>query len=177
MLYMKNKMGIRKESRTFNIPITTILDRISGRVPDHLRKPGPPPLLTVEGKKRVKEWVINTAKCGFPVNKETLFNTVSKIAKDSGKVSCEDGIPHQSWYTNFLKRNPEISLIAGLPTTPIGVFRNHSGTPITTIGVLVSLEIYTLVLSRCYREKVVFRVASVVELLFKVYFSWLRLCL
>ncbi|CAG9760226.1 unnamed protein product [Ceutorhynchus assimilis] len=66
-----NKMAIRKACRTFNVPKMTILYRISGRVPDQSQKPGLPPLLTVQGENRVKEW---------------------------------------TWYKNFMKRNPEVSL-------------------------------------------------------------------
>ncbi|KAJ8933286.1 hypothetical protein NQ314_014114 [Rhamnusium bicolor] len=68
----ENKMKIREASRRFNVPKTTIIDRLSGRVPDTLRKPGPPPLLTVEGENRIKNWVINLAKCGFPVKKRDV---------------------------------------------------------------------------------------------------------
>lgn len=58
----ENKMKIREACRRFNVPKTTLLDRLSGRVSDTLKKPGPPPLLSVEGEERIKNWVINLAK-------------------------------------------------------------------------------------------------------------------
>ncbi|KAK9753014.1 CENP-B N-terminal DNA-binding domain [Popillia japonica] len=88
----------------------TILDRLSGRVPENLRQPGPAPLLTVEGKIRIKDWVINIAKCGFPIQKETLIDTVAKINKDSKQNIFKKQKPGKTWYYNLLKRNPEISL-------------------------------------------------------------------
>lgn len=106
----ENKMKIREACRRFNVPKTTLLDRLSGRVSDTLKKPGPPPLLSVEGEERIKNWVINLAKCGFPVKKEMLLNTVSKIASDTNPNLFKNGVPQQTWYLNFLKRNPEISL-------------------------------------------------------------------
>lgn len=106
----ENKMKIREASRKFNVPKTTIIDRISGRVPDTLRKPGPPPLLTVEGEERIKNWVIHLAKCGFPIKKGMLIDTVRKITADANQNVFKDGLPKQTWYLNFLKRNPEISL-------------------------------------------------------------------
>lgn len=106
----ENKMKIREASRRFNVPRATIQDRIKGRVPDLLRKPGPPPLLTVKGEEKIKNWIINLAKCGFPITKQMLLDTVSKIHKDCGLSLFKDGVPKQTWYLNFLKRNPEISL-------------------------------------------------------------------
>ncbi|KAK9717495.1 CENP-B N-terminal DNA-binding domain [Popillia japonica] len=79
----KKQIKIREACRKYGVPKTTILDRLSGRVPEKLRQPGPAPLLTVEGEIRIKDWVINIAKCGFPIKKETLIDTVAKIIKDS----------------------------------------------------------------------------------------------
>nr|XP_023028535.1 uncharacterized protein LOC111516621 [Leptinotarsa decemlineata] len=86
----------------FNVPRATIQDRLTGRVPDELRRPGPPPLLIVEGAERIK--------CEFPIKKQMLLDTVCKINADSGLNLFKKGAPKQTWYMNFMKKNPEISL-------------------------------------------------------------------
>ncbi|KAJ8934762.1 hypothetical protein NQ314_013207, partial [Rhamnusium bicolor] len=45
-----NNLGIREASRQFSVPKSTIQDRLKGcSTPKKIRKPGPQPLLTVEG--------------------------------------------------------------------------------------------------------------------------------
>lgn len=107
----ENEMGIREASRIFGVPKTTLQDRIKGRVPEVPMKTGPPPRLTVTGENEIVQWIINIAKCGFPIRKTDLISTVQKILKDCGKETLfKDGKPGQKWYLNFLKRHPEISL-------------------------------------------------------------------
>lgn len=48
----KNK-SIRQICKDYAIPKTTILDKISGRRPDGVKKPGPEPTLRVEGEKMI----------------------------------------------------------------------------------------------------------------------------
>lgn len=52
------------------MPRATLQDRLHGRRGDALKKTGPQPIMTVEGEKRIAEWAINIAKCGFPIKKK-----------------------------------------------------------------------------------------------------------
>lgn len=65
----EGKMSIRTAAKHFSVPRTTLQDRISGKTTDKLRKTGPQPIMTVEGEKRIGDWVISLAKCGFPIKK------------------------------------------------------------------------------------------------------------
>lgn len=104
-------LSIRKASQQFNVPKTTIIHRMKGRSTGNKQKTGPEPLLGTQVENRIIEWVINIAKCGFPLKKSDLLNTVEKLAKDLGKDHLfKDGKPGQKWYFNFLKCHPEISL-------------------------------------------------------------------
>ncbi|KAJ8910325.1 hypothetical protein NQ315_012331 [Exocentrus adspersus] len=110
MKYIReNGTKIREASRKFVVP-KTLIDRLSGRRPDKVKKPGPSPILTEEGEKRITKWVIDLAKCGFPVQKDMLLETVAKISKETGKELFKNNMPGQSWYLGFLRRNPEISV-------------------------------------------------------------------
>ncbi|KOB70152.1 Uncharacterized protein OBRU01_15786 [Operophtera brumata] len=77
-------MSIREVCRNYGIPRATIQDRIAGRVSDALRTRGPDPTLGIEGEKHVVDWLINLAKCGFPIKKTELLDTVQKKLKDTG---------------------------------------------------------------------------------------------
>lgn len=85
-------------------------DKYTGKSPPEKKKTGPPPLLTVEGERKISDWAITIAKCGFPISKTDLMEAVAKIATDTGKSnSFPNGKPGIRWYKGFLKRHPEIS--------------------------------------------------------------------
>jgi hypothetical protein len=61
----------------------------------------------------VKDWILNMSKCGFPLNKQELLDTVQKIVKEHGtKNPFKDDRPGQTWYVNFLKRHPDLACLA-----------------------------------------------------------------
>lgn len=104
-------MGIRKACRLNGVPRSTIQDRIHGRVIEKKRKIGPDPIMGIQGEEKISRWVINMAKCGFPIRKKDLLETVAGIVKDSGKPTpFKEGKPGETWYRCFLKRHPEISI-------------------------------------------------------------------
>ncbi|KAJ8952535.1 hypothetical protein NQ314_007518 [Rhamnusium bicolor] len=86
----EGRMSVRMASREFGVRKTTLQDHKSGKVPQVPKKTCPQSLLTIEGEKKLVDWVINLAECGFPVKKLDLLET--------------------RWYSNFLKRHPIISL-------------------------------------------------------------------
>lgn len=107
----ENNVGVRAAAKEYGVPKSTVQDRISGKRLDVLRKTGPQPIMTVEGEKRIANWVLNLAKCGFPIKKAELMETVTKIAIENGKIDqFLNKKPGERWYKNFLKRNPEISV-------------------------------------------------------------------
>lgn len=73
--------SIRQISKEFNVPKTTLLNRISGRSTDEKKKRRPDPVF-VAGDMKVVEWLINISKCGFVVKKEELLDTVKNIIID-----------------------------------------------------------------------------------------------
>lgn len=105
-------MGIREACRFYGVPKTTVHDRLSGKVAANKKpKVGPDPVLGLKGEECLKNWVLNMARCGFPIHKKEPIESVSKIIRDSGiKNPFKDGTPGDTWYQSFLRRNPEISV-------------------------------------------------------------------
>lgn len=74
------KLSIREASRNFAVPRSTIQDRLKGVSKAKLiRKPGPQPILTADGEEKIANWVLNLAKCGFPITKNHLMETGQKF--------------------------------------------------------------------------------------------------
>ncbi|KAJ0170056.1 hypothetical protein K1T71_014662 [Dendrolimus kikuchii] len=110
---IKNKkMGIRENCRFYGVPKTTVHDRLCGKVAANKKpKVGPDPVLGHEGEEQIKKWIIDMARCGFPINKSDLMESVAKIIRDTGiKNPFKDGMPGNTWYQSFLKRHPDISI-------------------------------------------------------------------
>lgn len=108
----ENQMKVREACRVFGAR-STVQDRLAGKnmAGTALRKTGPAPIMSREGEQKIANWLLDIARCGFPINKSDLIDTVTKIAKDSGKLHLfKNQKPGQKWYLNFLKRHPEISL-------------------------------------------------------------------
>lgn len=79
---IKNGGKIRKICPDFCVPRSTVQDRLSGRIRDGPRKMGPDPYLTLRNENKIVTWIIQLAKCGFPVRKQDLMSTVQKIVQD-----------------------------------------------------------------------------------------------
>ncbi|KAJ0181661.1 hypothetical protein K1T71_002383 [Dendrolimus kikuchii] len=110
---IKNKkMGIKEACWFYDVPKTTVHDRLSGKVAANKKpKVGPDPVLGHEGKEKIKKWIIDMIRCGFPINKSDLMESVAKIIRDTGiKNPFKDGMPENTWYQSFLKRHPNISI-------------------------------------------------------------------
>lgn len=99
-------LSIRKAAKLYNIPRTTLQDRVRGKVLDNCDTKGPSPYLTQEEEATLTNWCISLMKCGFPVNFEELSYTVKKIIDSSGrKTPFVDNKPGKTWMKGFFKRN------------------------------------------------------------------------
>ncbi|CAH0718999.1 unnamed protein product, partial [Brenthis ino] len=105
-------MGIREACRIYGVPKTTVHDRISGKVANNKKpKVGPDPILGREGEEKLKTWVLDMAKCGFPINKKELLESVANIVRDTNiKNPFKDGVPGDTWYQAFLRRHPDVNV-------------------------------------------------------------------
>lgn len=106
-----NIRSIREACRLYQVPRSTVQDRLSGRVADQKRKVGPDPIFGFDGEKKIVDWIIELAKAGIPINKYDLLDTVAELAKDLDiNHRFPGGKPGIRWYLSFLKRHPNISI-------------------------------------------------------------------
>ncbi|KAI5636428.1 DDE superfamily endonuclease domain-containing protein [Phthorimaea operculella] len=95
-------------AKIFNVPRTTLLDKISGRSAVDAKK-GPDPVLTAQEETHLKNWLIFMADSGFPVTKNQLLDSVSiLVQKLQRKNPFTGNRPGRHWYEGFIKRHPEI---------------------------------------------------------------------
>lgn len=116
------KMSVYKASKLYSVPAQTLRDKIKNK---YTKKdgPGPPTVLTAEEEGLIVNWVKQLAERGFPVSKEQLLYTMSKLVTELGRVNkFKNNVPGRHWYEGFLSRNPSISerVAQALTTARIG---------------------------------------------------------
>lgn len=103
------KLSINKASQVYSIPKGTLVNKLKSDDP-FLRKMGPPSVLSQEEEKRLKDWILDKAKLGFPMHEEDLKDAVQKVLNDSKRTTIfNNNRPGKKWVELFLKRHPEIS--------------------------------------------------------------------
>ncbi|CAG2220263.1 unnamed protein product [Mytilus edulis] len=102
-------MSIRSASRQYNVPKTTIIDKLNGRSSLQARS-GPSPVLFDSEEEMLVHWVIDMAKIGYGQTRQQLLYTVKTILDHDGrKTPFKDNLPGKDWLYAFMKRHPEIS--------------------------------------------------------------------
>lgn len=104
----RNGQSIRRAAASANVPESTVRMKLKAKCAS--KNPGRPPVLTKEEEVFIINWIINSAKVGFPVDAKRLKTSVAYLFKMSGRKSpFTDGIPGRKWMKLFLKRHPNIS--------------------------------------------------------------------
>ena len=104
--------SVRMIARRWNVPRTTLRDRISGKTKSITSSSGRKPVFSKEIESELKELIIKLAKQGFGLSK----SAVCKLAYDYAKAN-QVLVPFNEskksagyeWLCGFLSRNPSIS--------------------------------------------------------------------
>ena len=114
---VRNGDSVRKAAADWNVPKSTLGDRISGRT-EHGALSGPERMLSAEDEKKLASYLIDVSKQGYGKSKEIILYMATQIAVKRGKKV--EGCLSEMWWRHFLKRNPEISMRA---TQNFGIVR------------------------------------------------------
>lgn len=67
-------------------------------------------MLSKEEEDLIFKWVLDVAKAGFPVTKDQLIDSVSKLIIELNRPNpFHNSVPGDKWYDLFLNRHPIIS--------------------------------------------------------------------
>ena len=100
-------VAIRKASEMFNIPKSTLGDRISGRVLPGT-KSGPSPYLSYEEEVELATFLCRSAEVGYGRTRKEVIAIVERILLERGiERSVTSG-----WWESFVQRHPHIALRA-----------------------------------------------------------------
>jgi len=109
-LLREKRMSVRAASRQFNIPKTTLLDKLHGRVADNA-KAGRPTVLTHSEEVELVDWVVKMCKIGYGKTKQELLLTVKKMLDFEGRQTrFKNNLPGKQWFYDFVKRHQVLSI-------------------------------------------------------------------
>lgn len=103
---VENGLSVNKASNKYNMPISTLSDRVNGK---HNSKQDPETvpsnaLLSSEQERPIVSWILRQEKLGFALSHSTKREVAASIAKvDVGK----------KWVQRFINRHPEVATKVG----------------------------------------------------------------
>lgn len=101
------KLSIRKAAAEFNVPKSSLANRINGRV-DHGKKNGPETLLDPADEAVLAAFhLTHVSKHGYASSKDNVMRMATQMAEKRGK-EVKKGCVSEKWWHNFLKRHPEV---------------------------------------------------------------------
>lgn len=106
---VNNGSSIKRAAKSFNVPRTTLSDKVRGKTPID-RKMGPQSILSPAEENILEDWILHLASRRFPVTRDQLLDSVQALIKKLGKPNpFTNNRPGRHWYDAFLKRHPNIS--------------------------------------------------------------------
>lgn len=103
-------MPIREASRLYELPRTTLQDKVHNRVPD-VGRPGPKPVLTQAEEEALSKYIKYMSQIGYGRVKDELLDIVQKILRKDGRPNpFTDDRPGKDWFKAFMRRNPSLSI-------------------------------------------------------------------
>ena len=122
---ISGEMGTNQAAHEFDVPATTLKDRLSGRV-NHNSKPGPAPYLTEEEERELVDFLVQVARLGYGKTKQEVIDIVRKTLE---------------------KREPVLQSSVGKG----GVLDSRSSIPSCHLGQLIHFP--CLVQIRCLKQR------------------------
>ena len=102
----EGRLSIRRAADTYQIPKSTLSDRVSGRVREGSHS-GPSRYLTDEEEAELVYFLVGSANVGYAKTKKDVLAIVSRVAESKGLTNCP--VSH-GWWESFRKRHPHLTL-------------------------------------------------------------------
>lgn len=107
---IRNGTPTAKASKMYNVPRTTLRNKIQGKAPETSCRVGPESVLGPEVEDRLAKWILEMSKMGFPVNKDWLTYSVKHLLDEQNSTSVfKNNLPGRKWFEGFLRRHSRIS--------------------------------------------------------------------
>ena len=117
--------SIRGAAKLYNVPYTTLCDRVKGRVPIDSTKPGPSPILNQTEEKKLVDHIMHMSSIGYGYTRADVMNIAGEYLSSMNRREPSKAMSDK-WFYNFLKRWPELSV---KKPSGLEMIRARSSTP------------------------------------------------
>ena len=101
---------IRRAAELYNIPRSTLSDKVLGKVPLKARS-GPPTYLSTDEEEELTSFLLQMAKIGYQNTRKQVIALVQQIV-DSKGIST---VVTNGWWERYVHRHPQITLRVAVP--------------------------------------------------------------
>ena len=106
-----NGLSVRLASKQFNVPITTLRDRVLGKIDAECISSGRPPLLSLDDEAKIVNHLKIVATYGYGYTRSEVANVASDYAVQIGTRRPSDAPLTRGWLEGFIKRWPELKVL------------------------------------------------------------------
>lgn len=101
-------MSLRGAQKKFNVPKSTLFEKIKGNITAKCRS-GPKSILSTVEEASITDWAIKCSSRGQPRTPlDIRFAAKAIIEKFPRKSVFKDNLPSHTWYQSFLRRNSSL---------------------------------------------------------------------
>ena len=102
-------MSVRRAASDFDVPKSTLHDRISGKVSIDARS-GPERYLNDKEEEQIVNFIVGCSKIGYARSKKQILALVSAIVAKKRGLEEGDIVVTKGWWASFQRRHPQLSL-------------------------------------------------------------------
>lgn len=101
---------IATASKKYKVPRTTLRNKVCGKAPETSGRLGREAVLGNGVEDRLAQWLLQTSKMGFPINKDSLLYSVKQLVEiEKLPNPFKNNVPGRKWFEGFLRRHPRIA--------------------------------------------------------------------
>ena len=108
------RLGVNRAAEEYNVPKTTLKDRLAGRV-KHDAKSGPGPHLASSKETELANFLIDVCKKGYGKTKREVIDivkrTIEKKIENKGKDFDSSKFKGEGWWQGFIRRQLSSAII------------------------------------------------------------------
>ena len=105
-----DKLPVQRAANIYGVPISTLKDRVHGRVSIDATKSGPAPVLSLYQESQLVEHLKEVAYVGYGYRRKQIIPLATEYAVAAGIRSPESPLG-TTWFYNFMARWPELKLV------------------------------------------------------------------
>lgn len=96
-------MSRKLAAKTFQIPRTTLIDKLAGRVPEERGHTGRKPVLTIEEENTLVRYAQLMAEIGYPLTKAEFSKEVKHVLDIDGRnTPFKNNLPGYKWFNSYM---------------------------------------------------------------------------